>query len=84
MGDAIIAELVAALDAILVERLATYSKGMARRIGLAQALIAKPSLLVLDEPTSGLDPVGNREVRDLRREQAELSKAIRFDGDLGF
>ena len=51
-------------------RLSTYSKGMARRIGLAQALMARPELLVLDEPTSGLDPVGNREVRDLLREVA--------------
>lgn len=51
-------------------RLATYSKGMARRIGLAQALMADPELLVLDEPTSGLDPVGNREVKDLLREVA--------------
>jgi ABC-2 type transport system ATP-binding protein len=51
-------------------RLSTYSKGMARRIGLAQALMARPDLLVLDEPTSGLDPVLNREVRDLLREVA--------------
>jgi ABC-2 type transport system ATP-binding protein len=51
-------------------RLSTYSKGMARRIGLAQALMARPELLVLDEPTSGLDPVLNREVRDLLREVA--------------
>jgi ABC-2 type transport system ATP-binding protein len=51
-------------------RLATYSKGMARRIGLAQALMADPELLILDEPTSGLDPVGNREVKDLLREVA--------------
>ncbi len=50
--------------------LATYSKGMARRIGLAQALLSKPQLVVLDEPTSGLDPVGNREVRDLLRDVA--------------
>jgi len=57
-------------------RLATYSKGMARRIGLAQALIAKPSLLVLDEPTSGLDPVGNRDVRDLLREVAAAGTTI--------
>ncbi|MEM8882723.1 MAG: ABC transporter ATP-binding protein [Planctomycetota bacterium] len=46
-------------------KLATYSKGMARRIGLAQALMSEPDLLVLDEPTSGLDPVGNRGVKDL-------------------
>ena len=57
-------------------RLATYSKGMARRIGLAQALIAQPALLVLDEPTSGLDPVGNREVRDLLREVAAAGTTI--------
>jgi ABC-2 type transport system ATP-binding protein len=57
-------------------RLATYSKGMARRIGLAQALIARPELLVLDEPTSGLDPVGNREVRDLLREVAAAGTTI--------
>lgn len=57
-------------------RLGTYSKGMARRIGLAQALMARPDLLVLDEPTSGLDPVGNREVRDLLREIAEGGTSI--------
>ena len=42
-----------------------FSKGMARRIGLAQAMINDPQLLVLDEPTSGLDPLGCREVKDL-------------------
>ena len=51
-------------------RLSTYSKGMARRIGLAQALVGKPELLILDEPTSGLDPVGNRGVKDLLGEIA--------------
>jgi len=57
-------------------RLATYSKGMARRIGLAQALLSKPQLVVLDEPTSGLDPVGNREVRDLLREVAREGTTV--------
>jgi ABC-2 type transport system ATP-binding protein len=57
-------------------RLGTYSKGMARRIGLAQALMAHPELLVLDEPTSGLDPVGNREVRDLLREEAAAGTTV--------
>ena len=57
-------------------RLGTYSKGMARRIGLAQALMANPELLVLDEPTSGLDPVLNREVRDLLREVAALGTTV--------
>lgn len=42
-----------------------YSKGMLQRIGLAQALIQEPALLVLDEPTAGVDPAGAREIRDL-------------------
>jgi ABC-2 type transport system ATP-binding protein len=46
-------------------RLGTYSKGMLQRIGLAQALIHDPWLVVLDEPTAGVDPAGSREIRDL-------------------
>jgi len=46
-------------------QLKEYSKGMTRRIGLAQALINDPELVVLDEPTSGLDPIGTREIKDL-------------------
>src|SRR6266446_2795068 len=46
-------------------RLSTYSKGMLQRIGLAQALIHEPKLVVLDEPTAGVDPAGSREIRDL-------------------
>lgn len=46
-------------------RLGGYSKGMLQRIGLAQALIQNPRLLVLDEPTAGVDPAGSREIRDL-------------------
>ena len=42
-----------------------FSKGMARRLGLAQALINDPDLLILDEPTSGLDPIGTRQIKDL-------------------
>ena len=46
-------------------KLREYSKGMARRIGLAQALINNPDLVMLDEPTTGLDPIGTREMKDL-------------------
>ena len=46
-------------------QLKEYSKGMTRRIGLAQALINDPELVVLDEPTSGLDPIGTRDMKDL-------------------
>lgn len=53
-----------------------FSKGMARRVGLAQALINNPDLLILDEPTSGLDPVACREVKDLVRSLARAGKTI--------
>jgi len=46
-------------------RLGSYSKGMLQRIGLAQALLPEPKLVVLDEPTAGVDPEGSREIRDL-------------------
>jgi len=54
----------------------TYSKGMARRIGLAQALINDPDLLILDEPTTGLDPIGTRQIKDLILELAKRGKTI--------
>jgi ABC-2 type transport system ATP-binding protein len=53
------------LDWAKRRQLKEYSKGMARRIGLAQALINDPELILLDEPTSGLDPIGTREMKDL-------------------
>jgi len=46
-------------------RLGKYSKGMLQRVGLAQALIHSPSLLILDEPTDGVDPVGRRQIREI-------------------
>ena len=53
------------LDKARNRRLGTYSKGMLQRIGLAQALIHDPKLVVLDEPTAGVDPAGSRDIRDL-------------------
>lgn len=53
------------LDVARRRQLKEYSKGMTRRIGLAQALINDPELVLLDEPTSGLDPIGTREMKDL-------------------
>jgi ABC-2 type transport system ATP-binding protein len=53
-----------------------YSKGMSRRIGLAQALINDPELIFLDEPTSGLDPIGRQEVKQLILRLKELGKTV--------
>jgi ABC-2 type transport system ATP-binding protein len=53
------------LETAANRRVGSYSKGMLQRIGLAQALIQDPRLLVLDEPTAGVDPAGSREIRDL-------------------
>ncbi len=53
-----------------------FSKGMARRIGLAGALINDPDLLILDEPTSGMDPMGTRQIKDLLVELAKRGKTI--------
>ena len=53
-----------------------FSKGMQRRIGIAQALINDPDLVILDEPTAGLDPLGCREVKDLIRALAQRGKTV--------
>jgi ABC-2 type transport system ATP-binding protein len=55
-----------------------FSKGMMQRIGLAQALLHDPELLILDEPMSGLDPIGRKEVRDLLLEQRERGNTLLF------
>src|SRR6266478_2838318 len=57
-------------------KLREYSKGMARRIGLAQALINDPELILLDEPTTGLDPIGTREMKDLILSLKEQGKTV--------
>ena len=59
-------------------RLRGHSKGMLQRVGLAQAMMGDPDLLVLDEPMSGLDPIGRKEVRDLIAEQRDRGKTIFF------
>ena len=57
-------------------KLREYSKGMARRIGLAQAMINDPDLILLDEPTTGLDPIGTREMKDLILSLKEQGKTV--------
>ena len=57
-------------------QLKEYSKGMTRRIGLAQALINDPELVILDEPTSGMDPLGTREVKDLILKLRDEGKTV--------
>ena len=64
------------LDWAKRRQLKEYSKGMTRRIGLAQALINDPELIVLDEPTTGLDPIGTREMKDLIIKLREEGKTI--------
>jgi ABC-2 type transport system ATP-binding protein len=59
-----------------------FSKGMLQRIGLAQALINDPELVILDEPMSGLDPIGRREVRDLILRLRAEGKTIFFSSHI--
>ncbi len=55
------------------DKVKTYSLGMRQRVGLAQAMLHMPSLMILDEPTNGLDPIGIKEMRDLLRKLADES-----------
>jgi ABC-2 type transport system ATP-binding protein len=57
-------------------RLGGYSKGMLQRIGLAQAMIQDPRLLILDEPTAGVDPIGSRQIRDLILKLRDQGKTV--------
>ena len=64
------------LESARKRQLREYSKGMARRLGLAQALINDPELILLDEPTSGLDPIGTRNMKDLILDLKQQGKTI--------
>ncbi len=64
------------LSQVRLRAVGEFSKGMQRRIGLAQALINDPDLVILDEPTSGLDPIGCREVKDLILALARRGKTV--------
>jgi len=73
-----IAELIhmVGLDKARRRQLKEYSKGMTRRVGLAQALINDPELIMLDEPTTGLDPIGVREMKDMILRLRDQGKTI--------
>jgi len=62
--------------------LRTYSKGMVQRVGIAQALINDPELVILDEPMSGLDPIGRRDVRDLILQLRDEGRTILFSSHI--
>ena len=64
------------------KRLGSFSKGMQQRIGLAQALIGDPELIILDEPQSGLDPIGRRDVAEIIRECQNKGKTIFFSSHI--
>jgi len=66
------------LEAARKRLIKTYSKGMQQRVGLAQALINDPDLLILDEPTSGLDPLGRMKVREIIQRLKEQGKTVFF------
>jgi ABC-2 type transport system ATP-binding protein len=64
------------------QKLRNFSKGMLQRIGLAQALLNEPDLIILDEPTSGLDPVGRRLVRDIIRDLKQRGATVFLNSHL--
>ncbi len=63
-------------------QLRKYSRGMLQRIGIAQALITDPELIILDEPLTGLDPIGRKEIKDLILEQKQQGKTIFFSSHI--
>lgn len=78
VDEARIQEVVATvrLDQRIHDKVRTYSLGMRQRLGIAQALLGRPRLLILDEPTNGLDPKGIKELREFVRELADEGMAV--------
>ncbi len=76
--DRRVGEVLGQVEMVQAQKLQSrrYSKGMVQRIALAQALIARPKLLILDEPTSGLDPVGRRLMRDIILAQRDAGATV--------
>jgi ABC-2 type transport system ATP-binding protein len=64
------------LDQRIHDKVSTYSLGMRQRLGIAQALLGRPRLLILDEPTNGLDPIGIKELREFIRKLADEGLAV--------
>jgi len=69
---------VVGLKARVFEKVKTFSHGMKQRLGIAQALLTRPDLIILDEPTAGLDPQGTKEVRELIRKLSRDSEMTIF------
>jgi len=63
-------------------QLRKYSRGMLQRIGIAQALVAEPELLILDEPLTGLDPIGRKEIKDIILEQKAKGNTVFFSSHI--
>ncbi|MEO8071563.1 MAG: ABC transporter ATP-binding protein, partial [Acidobacteriota bacterium] len=76
------AELVSLKADAMDRKLRTYSKGMLQRIGLAQALLSRPRMVILDEPMSGLDPIGRREVRGIILELRDEGRTVLFSSHI--
>ena len=70
------------LESAAHQRIRSFSKGMLQRLGIAQALLCEPDLLILDEPMSGLDPDGRLLVKDILREQKQKGTTIFFSSHL--
>ena len=70
------------MESAAERRVGTYSKGMLQRIGLAQALVHDPALVILDEPTAGVDPIGAADIADIVRRLKEAGKTVLLSSHL--